>query len=176
MKMDCNLWKLTSVFLLLLLVGSISLFFSVNGSLTGLFIAEEDQDEGEVDGQNGARGSNYSESTNYSSDVPYDKLRAFLEEDNTDEREFTEDYVCQDFANDLVGNALEAGIPSCTVFIGHDKGSHSLVAFRTEEKGIVFVEPQTGEFVLGIEEGEDYCELAGWQCNWEIEEIKHCFE
>ena len=113
---------------------------------------------------------------NHFSGLLYDDLREFLKNDTTHKNKYSDGYVCQDYANELVGNALKNGIPACTVFLKHDKGSHSLVAFNTTDEGITFVEPQTSEFVIGLKEGEDYCELAGWKCNWNIEELKHCFD
>lgn len=166
----------SKLFFIILLVLSLiigALFFSFNGSLTGLFIGGGHAE----DITQGLNDSNVvEEEYDTIGQASYSDVNEFVMEDGTYEKEVTEDYVCEDFSNDLVGNALSAGIPACTVFIGHSKGSHSLVAFNTTDKGVVFLEPQTGEFVVGLEEGEDYCSLAGWNCSWKVEEIKHCFQ
>lgn len=163
----------------------LSLFFasffylSTDRSITGLFLgteASESPDPQASEDREELNESFATEDNGALEETSYRDVKEFAMEDSTHENELTSDYVCGDFANDVVGNALTKGIPACTVFLDHTKGSHSIVAFNTTDKGVVFLEPQTDEFVVGLEEDEDYCDLAGWNCSWKVEEIKHCFE
>ncbi|GEM_PF-6917142 len=160
---------LVTVFFAVVLVLS-ALFYS--GSLTGRFMG--DSGGYGIPTENETQEKTFGRETTYR--VNYSDVVDFVMEDGTYLNNYSEDYVCQDFANDVVGNALGEGIGACTVFIDHEKGSHSIVAFDTADQGVVFLEPQTGEFAVEPTEGEDYCDLVGWNCTWRIREIKHCFK
>lgn len=89
------------------------------------------------------------------------ELLQFLVEDKTDEHEYIPDkYVCWDFAMDLVNNAKKRHIQAGFVMIEYyGGGGHSVVAFNTTDKGIVFVEPQEDTFVTLC----DNCFYYAWQ-------------
>lgn|GEM_PF-602776 len=86
-------------------------------------------------------------------DPTYRELMKFLKEDTTDEKEYIEGkYTCEHFAADLNNNAERRGI-RCAFVILHFKSGHAhvIVAFKTIDKGIVYVEPQTDDLVkVGI--------------------------
>lgn len=107
-----------------------------------------------------------------------DRVKSILEETDIDENEYIEDdYNCVDFTYDLVGEFTDRGIYACDTSIYFDTGAHANVAVKTEEHGVVFIEPQNDEILMDMEEGEDYCKKAGWNCwQWNMTEIKHCFE
>jgi len=124
---------------------------------------------------------------NIATHVTYEEVQQFIEEDNTSQGTESEfDYICKDFSDDMINSAYNEGIFACEVGLwvqedgqgdpvpGEVKG-HSLVAFNTSDKGVVFVEPQKDIFIHELSKGDDYCELVGWNCQWRIEYIKHCF-
>jgi|GEM_PF-3069593 len=94
------------------------------------------------------------------------EVKDFLEKDTTDENEYDEeDYNCYDFTNDMMNNAISENIAVGLVYITMDihhpdksdeEGAHSLVAFRTIDKGTVYVEPQDDAVIHNFEVGDDY--------------------
>ena len=86
----------------------------------------------------------------------YDEMIEFLEMDKTNNHEYTEEYECRQFANDLIYNAskekIKVGFVSLDV-IDSDI-YHSAVAFFTE-RGVYIVEPQTDDFI-NIYDYENY--------------------
>lgn len=86
--------------------------------------------------------------TNYNTakNVSYSQLLTFLKKDQTDAREYTDDYCCADFAETLHNNAEKAGIKCGWVgidFIGGGDG-HAINCFDTKDKGRVFID-DTGD-------------------------------
>ena len=79
----------------------------------------------------------------FAHNVNYDCLMEFLEQDKTNENEYVRwEYDCRHFASDLHNNAERAGI-RCAVVLTPDK-SHIFNAFKTTDKGIVFIDISTG--------------------------------
>ena len=58
------------------------------------------------------------------------------------------EYVCSDFAQEIVDKATEIGMRCGYVIISFEKSplSHAIIAFETDY-GLLFIEPQTGEQV-----------------------------
>lgn len=114
----------------------------------------------------------------------FSELLHFLEEDKTDLLEYRKDeFNCVDFSNTFIKNFLKKGFFACeaTIYIvdennNSEEGAHSLVAVNTTTMGLVFVEPQNDKIIYSIEIGENYCNLVGWDCNYKIVSIKHCFK
>lgn len=90
---------------------------------------------------------------NPSSHEAYD----FIENDTTNENEYDDnEYYCVHFARDVNNNAEEKGIICGYVEINMSGGiPHSIVAFNTSDKGVIFFEPQTDKIAY-IEIGKDY--------------------
>ncbi len=89
-------------------------------------------------------------------DPSYRQMMDFIARDKTDENQYIEDrYVCEDFAMDVCNNAEEEGIRCAFVVINHPEWGHSIVAFNTVDKGLVYIESQTDEVVVP-EIGEFY--------------------
>jgi uncharacterized protein YxeA len=77
-------------------------------------------------------------------DQNYDQALAFIKEDKTDENKYAEPTdVCAHFARDVCNNAEKKGIRCAFVEIHHPDSAHSIVAFNTIDKGLVYFEPQT---------------------------------
>jgi hypothetical protein len=76
-------------------------------------------------------------------DPTWDEMIAFLEDDNTDRKEYVPDkFICGGFAQELHNNAEAGGIKSAWVAIDieGDPLGHALNAFNTTDKGMVFVD------------------------------------
>ena len=98
---------------------------------------------------------------NPSSHEAYD----FIENDTTNENEYDDnEYYCVHFARDVNNNAEEKGIICGYVEINMSGGiPHSIVAFNTLDKGVIFFEPQTDKRAY-LEIGKDYwldCFIGG---------------
>ena len=84
-------------------------------------------------------------------DPTYKQAIKFLNEDETNRNTFVDDtYVCSHFARDVCNNAEEVGIRCAFVEIRHSERGHSIIAFATSDKGLVYFEPQSDEKVRPI--------------------------
>jgi len=84
-------------------------------------------------------------------DPTYRQLVDFMREDNTNENEYVEDvYVCSHFARDVCNNAEQQGLRCGFVIINHPEGTHTIIAFDTIDKGLLFFEPQSDERVRPV--------------------------
>jgi hypothetical protein len=84
----------------------------------------------------------------------YQEMKAFIAQDTTDSTTYTEDgYVCVDFSAAVNNNAEAEGIRCAIVDIFHPGGfGHTIVAFETTDRGLIFIEPQFDrevELVIG---------------------------
>lgn len=76
-------------------------------------------------------------------DPTYKQTILFLRRDKTDKNEYIEDsYVCSHFARDVCNNAEVQGFRCAFVDLRFPKGGHSIIAFDTIDKGLLFFEPQ----------------------------------
>lgn len=83
----------------------------------------------------------------YSMDPTYDDAIAFIDSDETDQNEYTPDYVCYDFTADLIDNAAQLGYRCGFVYIEFSSSAHAIACFNTTDAGLIFVEPQNDELV-----------------------------
>lgn len=74
----------------------------------------------------------------------YQEMKVFLAQDTTNLNEYEPDeYVCTDFAAAVNNNADSQGIRCAIVDISYPEGyGHTIVAFETIDKGLIFIEPQ----------------------------------
>ncbi|OGN95205.1 MAG: hypothetical protein A2Z75_02345 [Chloroflexi bacterium RBG_13_50_10] len=74
----------------------------------------------------------------------YQEMKAFLAQDESDLKQYKEnEYVCTDFAAAVNNNADANGIRCAVVDIFYPEGyGHTIVAFDTTDKGLIFIEPQ----------------------------------
>lgn len=114
----------------------------------------------------------------------FEELKKFVDEDYTETLEYEAEnntFICTDFANTFVKNFRERGYYSCLAVIYllddyEDKeGAHSIVAVKTSDVGLVYVEPQNDKIIFSLKVGEDYCSKMNWNCRWIITNIKSCF-
>jgi len=77
-----------------------------------------------------------------------------LREDKTDKNEFVEDtygvYVCSHFARDVCNSAEQEGLRCAFVELRYLEKGHTIIAFDTIDKGLVYFEPQTDEVVKPV--------------------------
>ncbi len=94
-------------------------------------------------------------STGYALHNPtYQEMKSFLAQDTTNSKTYIEnEYVCVDFSAAVNNNAEAEGIRCAMVDIFHPGGyGHTVVAFETTDKGLIFIEPQFDreiELVIG---------------------------
>ena len=82
--------------------------------------------------------SNYANAKN----PTYAQLLSFLKKDKTDEKKYTDTYVCADFAEKLHNNAEKKGIKCAWVGCDFKEGGdgHAFNLFKTADKGTVFID------------------------------------
>jgi len=83
----------------------------------------------------------------YAKDPTWDELMSFLQQDTTDRIPYVDpSFVCADFAENLHNNAENAGIRAAYVVVNFTSGvGHSCNAFRTTDRGLVFID-DTGDY------------------------------
>jgi len=81
-------------------------------------------------------------------DPTYAEIKNFVAYDNTDEHSYASNYVCLNFAADVIRNAGNKNIHCGLVALTFTDGKgHALVVFDTTDKGLIFIEPQNDEEV-----------------------------
>jgi len=111
------------------------------------------------------------------------ELLDFLLEDKTDENDYVPDvYMCGDYARDVHNNAERAGIRAAYVAIEFPSSYHALNAFKTTDKGLVFIDctgleawesgPSNRDKTVDVELGKRYVPKSlfpesGWSVKWE---------
>ena len=84
-------------------------------------------------------------------DPTYKEVVEFLKLDQTNENKFVENtYVCSHFARDAGNNAEEKGLRCAFVEIRHTEQGHTIIAFDTIDRGLIYFEPQTDEVVKPV--------------------------
>jgi len=82
-------------------------------------------------------------------DSTYRETVTFLRKDKTDKNEYVEDtygvYVCSHFARDVCNNAEAEGLRCAFVELRFPEGGHSIIAFDTIDKGLVYFDAITDE-------------------------------
>ena len=125
------------------------------------------------------------------SNPTYNQIVSFVQSDTTDLKIWTDDYQCGSFSEEVIKNAQEKGYKSGLVFLEEYVSygaipchyGHAIVCFRTTDKGLYFLEPQTDNIISQLEmeemyeQGEYYVEnnyeyvqtglgTETWEINW----------
>ena len=96
-------------------------------------------------------------------DPTYREVITFLRKDETDENKYEEDtYICSHFARDVCNNAEASGLRCAIVLLRYPGGGHSLIAFDTIDKGLLFFEPQFDDKVKLVT-GKRYSQQNGYE-------------
>ena len=80
-------------------------------------------------------------------DPTYQEALQFISSDQTDKNQYSQSYICINFANDFVDNALNEGYRCGLVIIEFPETRHAIVCFNTSDKGLIFIEPQNDALV-----------------------------
>ncbi len=90
----------------------------------------------------------------------YQEMKTFLAQDPTNTNTYVEDkYVCVDFAAAVNNNAEAKGIRCAVVDIFYPDGyGHTIVAFDTTDRGLIYIEPQFDQEVKLVV-GRSYSQL-----------------
>jgi hypothetical protein len=90
----------------------------------------------------------------------YQEMRTFIAQDPTNANTYSEDkYVCVDFAAAVNNNAEAKGIRCAVVDIFYPDGyGHTIVAFDTTDRGLIYIEPQFDQEVK-LEVGRSYSQI-----------------
>jgi hypothetical protein len=114
-------------------------------------------DNGYADGIEAGAGHGYT-----LRDPTYAEVVAFLSADTTDQNIYVEDsYVCSHFARDVCNNAEAAGWRCAFVLLDFQGAGHSIIAFNTIDRGLVYFEPQFDDEVTVVI-GYSYAQLNGY--------------
>ena len=111
------------------------------------------------------------------------RLLDFLLSDRTDQKAYVPGiYMCGDFARDVHNNAERAGIRAAYVAVELPGGYHALNAFKTTDRGLVFIDctgleasesgPSNCDKTVDVRLGKRYVPKSlfpesGWSVTWE---------
>ena len=88
----------------------------------------------------------------------YQEMQEFLAHDTADSKSYVADkHICTDFSAEVNNNAEAKGIRCAVVYILYPEGGHTIVAFETIDKGLIFIEPQFDDEVK-LTLGKSYSE------------------
>jgi len=95
-------------------------------------------------------------------DPTWEELKRFLESDKTDELEYKpQEFDCTGFAITLRDNAWKWGLRCGFVEIGLSSGvGHNLNAFKTTDRGLIFVDCLNGDAIAYVQIGKPYGKIA----------------
>jgi len=99
-------------------------------------------------------GDNY-----YMHDPTYTEVASFIANDKTDEISYDiENFDCQHFSKTVNDNAENRGIRCAIVIIYFEETNtgHMIIGFNTTDQGMVYVEPQSDEWVEDLTPGNEY--------------------
>lgn len=119
--------------------------------------------------------------TPYYRSITWVELADFIARDHTNWNQYdSNNYVCLDYAIDLVENAKKENIKAWIVGVDFTNGEpgHAFVAFETSDKGIRYVEPQRDYTYSNLTVGNPLCDDWGQDpCMGivkSIENYRHC--
>ena len=130
-----------------------------DGYKNGYALGEQDgYGEGYISGKQDGYAEGYDEGFEYGlghgytlRDPSYQEALTFISNDKTDENEYIEDtygvYVCSHFSRDICNNAETIGLRCAFVELRYRIGGHTIIAFNTTDRGLVYFEPQGDEIV-----------------------------
>ena len=95
-------------------------------------------------------------------DPTYQEVKEFLAADDSNNKSYIKDeHICTDFTAEVNNNAEKKGIRCATVYIIYPETGHSIVAFNTTDKGMIFIEPQFDREVKLVI-GKSYSQTNGF--------------
>lgn len=92
-------------------------------------------------------------------DPTYNEVANFIASDTTDEIPYdSETFDCEQFSQLVNNNSENQGIRCAYVilYFSDTNTGHAIVGFDTVDRGMVYIEPQSDEWVENLEVGNDY--------------------
>jgi hypothetical protein len=92
-------------------------------------------------------------------DPTYSEVAQFMENDNTNTLPYdARDFNCLHFSRTFITNAKQLSMRCALIIINFEETnvSHAIVGFNTTDQGMVYIEPQSDEWVEDLELGNDY--------------------
>ena len=100
-------------------------------------------------------------------DPSYQEMLTFVHTDKTNEHPYINGtYICWQFSADFINNAFNAGYRTGLVYIALAGGAHSIVAFNTTDRGLIFVEPQD-DSVVTLQVGTHYFDRSKYVVDYD---------
>ncbi len=115
-------------------------------------------------------------------DPTWAQVQSFILSDTTDRKPYITDvYMCGDFAREVHNNAERAGIRAAYVAVNFKDSNHALNAFKTTDRGLVFIDctgiqatlngPSNRDKTVNLKLGKDYIATSlfpepGWSLSW----------
>lgn len=111
----------------------------------------------------------------------YAEMVKFINLDTTETNKYTDEYVCHDFSMDVIKNAKSKGIEAGYVTMLGEPNNHAIVVFRTTDKGLYYLEPQSdiifaqsqmdfmvnqNRYKLKDDKGGMDIEISSYSINW----------
>ncbi len=110
------------------------------------------------------------------------EVKTVLDKTHIDKLKYDKnDYNCFDMSYDLIQKFREYGIYACTAEMTFTETSaHMNVAVKTEDYGVIWIEPQNDRILFNLEEGDNYYKKGlnynmGMINDWIIKRHKNCF-
>jgi hypothetical protein len=103
-------------------------------------------------------------------DPTFQEMMDFIENDNSEDVEYNKNsHICTDYTTEVNNNAEKVGLRCGSVYIIYPETGHSIIAFDTTDKGIVFIEPQYDK-VVTLPVGRSYSSSNGFYNPDEIDD------
>ena len=106
-------------------------------------------------------------SENVSGNRTIQEVLNFLNNDTTNDNEYTEDYDCKHFSCDLIRNAMKEGFKCGYVSIRYGcPPGHGIVVFDTDS-GFLFVDPQADDIYFNLRNSFNGKKITDIEILWE---------
>ena len=90
-------------------------------------------------------------------DPTYGEVVNFIRDDKTNKIPYDDEtFVCGDYASIVNNNAESLGMRCAFVTLTFNQTAHTIIGFNTTNTGMVYIEPQSDEWVRNLEVGKDY--------------------
>ena len=92
-------------------------------------------------------------------DPTYNEVASFISSDKTDEIPYdSETFDCENFAQLINNNAEDQGMRCAyvVIYFYDTSAGHAIIGFDTVDRGMVYIESQSDEWVENLEVGNDY--------------------
>lgn len=135
-----------------------------NGNPTDVIDYEKAYQQGYTAGLKGAS------SDHNLHDPTYQEMKEFLANDESDLKPYnSKEHICTDYTADVNNNAKKLGINCFSVYIIYPQTGHSIVAFDTTDKGMLFIEPQYDKEVT-LDIGRSYSQSNGFVIQQDLDD------